>query len=64
MIYKNLSKGHIIENNMVNFSARAGTMKKKGKKMRQNFSKLLKTIVGKISIFRLSTMSMKTKVVR
>ena len=34
---------------------------KKGKKMRQDFSKLLKTNVEKMSTFRLSMMSMKTK---
>ncbi len=48
-----------IENKKVSLSPTAGLTEKSGKKMRQNWVKLLKKHIEKMSVFRLSKMLMK-----
>ena len=58
---KNSSKIYIIENKIVSlFSSAKVLWKKKGEILELSCIKLLKTNVEKMSIFRLSTMLMKT----
>jgi hypothetical protein len=58
---KNLAKIYIVEIKIVSLSSAARVHgKKKGQEMGSIFVKLLKTNVEKMSVFRLSTMLMKT----
>jgi hypothetical protein len=58
---KNLAKIYVNENNIVSkFSVTGLRRKKRGRKMALSCIKLLKTNVEKMSVFRLSTMLMKT----
>ncbi|HMD85447.1 MAG TPA: hypothetical protein VKO18_12200 [Terriglobia bacterium] len=57
----NLAKSYLIEKRLLIQSSAARVMEKKGElKLRLKFPKLMKTNVEKMSVFRLSTMLMKT----
>ena len=58
---ENPEEFYVIKKNILIQFCRRGGHQKKGVKMRQNFTKLLKTNIEKMSGFGLSTMSMKAK---
>jgi hypothetical protein len=61
MISENPAKVYVIESEIVNLSSIAEAKKKRGgQKMGQAFCKLLRTNIEKMSVFRRSTMLLKT----